>query len=114
MGGVRQRDGSGEVPGIVRLLGAIDEILSSGGGSSRTIENLRLGADYKPQEPSTRFAFPDDQGSFAKASLRCIGVGACRNGGIDQLHGQRELAVVVYAGFGDHEAARARLPRCGA
>src|SRR5262245_17099931 len=41
-------------------------------------ENLRLGADYKPQTPVTRFAFPDDQGSFAKASLRCIGVGACR------------------------------------
>jgi FAD/FMN-containing dehydrogenase/Fe-S oxidoreductase len=43
-------------------------------------ENLRLGADYKPQDPATRFAFPDDQGSFAKASLRCIGVGACRKG----------------------------------
>jgi FAD/FMN-containing dehydrogenase/Fe-S oxidoreductase len=41
-------------------------------------ENLRLGADYKPQTPVTRFAFPDDEGSFAKASLRCIGVGACR------------------------------------
>src|SRR5207244_1250499 len=43
-------------------------------------ENLRLGADYKPQDPTTHFAFPDDQGSFAKASLRCIGVGACRKG----------------------------------
>src|SRR5437016_5189544 len=43
-------------------------------------ENLRLGADYKPQDPATHFAFPDDQGSFAKASLRCIGVGACRKG----------------------------------
>jgi len=43
-------------------------------------ENLRLGGDYKPQQPTTRFAFPDDQGSFAKASLRCIGVGACRKG----------------------------------
>src|SRR5712691_9902711 len=43
-------------------------------------ENLRLGADYKPQDPPTHFAFPDDQGSFAKASLRCIGVGACRKG----------------------------------
>src|SRR5207248_1764072 len=41
-------------------------------------ENLRLGADYKPQDPPTHFAFPDDQGSFAKASLRCIGIGACR------------------------------------
>ena len=41
-------------------------------------ENLRLGADYKPLEPSTHFKFPDDDGSFAKATLRCIGLGACR------------------------------------
>ncbi len=41
-------------------------------------ENLRLGADYKPQQPKTHFTFPDDKGSFANASLRCIGVGACR------------------------------------
>ena len=41
-------------------------------------ENLRLGADYKPVEPKTHFKFPDDDGSFAKAALRCIGLGACR------------------------------------
>ena len=41
-------------------------------------ENLRLGADYKPLEPRTHFKFPDDEGSFAKATLRCIGIGACR------------------------------------
>jgi FAD/FMN-containing dehydrogenase/Fe-S oxidoreductase len=41
-------------------------------------ENLRLGADYKPVEPATHFKFPDDNGSFAKAALRCIGLGACR------------------------------------
>jgi FAD/FMN-containing dehydrogenase/Fe-S oxidoreductase len=41
-------------------------------------ENLRLGADYKPLEPETHFKFPEDNGSFAKASLRCIGLGACR------------------------------------
>jgi FAD/FMN-containing dehydrogenase/Fe-S oxidoreductase len=41
-------------------------------------ENLRLGADYKPLQPETRFKFPDDGGSFAKASLRCIGLGECR------------------------------------
>ncbi len=41
-------------------------------------ENLRLGADYKPLEPPTHFKFPDDDGSFAKATLRCIGLGACR------------------------------------
>jgi FAD/FMN-containing dehydrogenase/Fe-S oxidoreductase len=41
-------------------------------------ENLRLGVDYKPLEPATHFQFPEDQGSFAKAAQRCIGVGACR------------------------------------
>src|SRR2546425_8874869 len=41
-------------------------------------ENLRLGADYKPLQLQTHFQFPDDGGSFAKAALRCIGVGECR------------------------------------
>jgi FAD/FMN-containing dehydrogenase/Fe-S oxidoreductase len=41
-------------------------------------ENLRLGVDYKPTQPQTHFAYPDDDGSFAKATLRCIGLGACR------------------------------------
>jgi FAD/FMN-containing dehydrogenase/Fe-S oxidoreductase len=41
-------------------------------------ENLRLGADYAPQQPATFFRFPDDNGSFAKASMRCIGLGECR------------------------------------
>jgi FAD/FMN-containing dehydrogenase/Fe-S oxidoreductase len=41
-------------------------------------ENLRLGADYKPHDPPTYFRFPDDNGSFAKAGLRCIGLGECR------------------------------------
>jgi Fe-S oxidoreductase len=41
-------------------------------------ENLRIGADYKPHEPKTHFAFAGDDGSLAKATLRCIGLGACR------------------------------------
>jgi len=41
-------------------------------------ENLRLGADYKPLDSHTHFKFPEDDGSFAKASLRCLGLGACR------------------------------------
>jgi FAD/FMN-containing dehydrogenase/Fe-S oxidoreductase len=41
-------------------------------------ENLRLGADYKPQQPETHFKFIDDGGSFANAAARCIGLGACR------------------------------------
>ncbi|WP_263366643.1 FAD-binding and (Fe-S)-binding domain-containing protein [Edaphobacter bradus] len=41
-------------------------------------EDLRLGADYKPWQPKTHFAFAEDSGSFAQATLRCVGVGACR------------------------------------
>jgi Fe-S oxidoreductase len=41
-------------------------------------EDLRLGADYKPWQPKTHFAFAEDNGSLASATLRCVGVGACR------------------------------------
>ncbi|BFU45337.1 FAD-binding and (Fe-S)-binding domain-containing protein [Krasilnikovia sp. MM14-A1004] len=39
---------------------------------------LRLGADYSPAEPATFFRYGDDDGSFARAALRCAGVGECR------------------------------------
>jgi FAD/FMN-containing dehydrogenase/Fe-S oxidoreductase len=42
-------------------------------------ENLRLGADYHPWQPPTHFQFPDDHGSLADATLRCVGVGKCRH-----------------------------------
>lgn len=41
-------------------------------------EDLRLGADYKPWQPKTHFAYAENDGSFAAATLRCVGVGACR------------------------------------
>ncbi len=41
-------------------------------------EDLRLGADYKPWQPGTHFAYAEENGSFAAANLRCVGVGACR------------------------------------
>lgn len=40
--------------------------------------NLRLGPNYHPAGPKTHFKFPDDNGSFANAALRCVGVGKCR------------------------------------
>lgn len=40
--------------------------------------DLRLGADYAPRRVETHFAFAADDGSFATATLRCVGVGACR------------------------------------
>ncbi len=41
-------------------------------------ENLRLGPDYDPWQPTTHFKFPEDHGSLASATLRCVGVGKCR------------------------------------
>jgi FAD/FMN-containing dehydrogenase/Fe-S oxidoreductase len=47
------------------------------------VENLRLGASYAPPAVETHFRYPgDDRGSFARASLRCVGVGECR-----RMHG---------------------------
>ena len=40
--------------------------------------DLRLGSTYQPAAPPTHFHFPDDRGSFARAALRCVGVGKCR------------------------------------
>ena len=47
-------------------------------------DNLRLGADYHPRVLDTHFTFPDDHGSFAYATERCVGVGECRrrDGGV--------------------------------
>ena len=53
-------------------------------------ENLRVGPPGEPADPKsnrhsskfdageTFFRFPDDGGSFSEATLRCVGVGACR------------------------------------
>jgi Fe-S oxidoreductase len=41
--------------------------------------NLRLGAGYRPVSlGDTHFQFPEDDGDFAEATLRCVGVGKCR------------------------------------
>ena len=47
-------------------------------------ENLRLGPTYDPWQPETHFKFPEDHGSLASATMRCVGVGKCRrdDGGV--------------------------------
>ncbi len=42
--------------------------------------NLRVSNKYEPWQPETHFKYPDDKGSFANATLRCVGVGKCRRG----------------------------------
>ena len=46
-------------------------------------QNLRL-AEYHPWEPETHFKWPEDHGSFAHATLRCVGIGKCRRKGGDK------------------------------
>jgi Fe-S oxidoreductase/FAD/FMN-containing dehydrogenase len=69
--------------------------------------DLRLGADYRPWEPQTHFRFPADDGSLAKATLRCVGVGKCRQyeGGVmcpsfrvthDEKHSTRGRAHLLW------------------
>jgi FAD/FMN-containing dehydrogenase/Fe-S oxidoreductase len=44
----------------------------------RLDENLRLGPKYNPIHVQTHFQYPEDEKSFARATLRCVGVGECR------------------------------------
>jgi FAD/FMN-containing dehydrogenase/Fe-S oxidoreductase len=79
----------------------------------RMDENLRLGAGYNPWQPETHFKFPKDQGSLARATLRCVGVGKCRHdeGGVmcpsfrvtrDEEHSTRGRAHLLWEmGQGD-------------
>jgi FAD/FMN-containing dehydrogenase/Fe-S oxidoreductase len=41
--------------------------------------NLRMAPPYQPRQVETYFSFPDDGASFAAATERCFGVGACRD-----------------------------------
>lgn len=51
-------------------------------------EHLRLWPHYEPAHPKTQFRYPADDGSFARATLRCVGVGRCRrkDGAADGEH----------------------------
>jgi FAD/FMN-containing dehydrogenase/Fe-S oxidoreductase len=45
----------------------------------RLDENLRLGTSWTPMNPPTFFGYPDDEGRFERAVMRCVGVGKCRH-----------------------------------
>ncbi|MFD4554903.1 FAD-binding and (Fe-S)-binding domain-containing protein [Streptomyces sp. NPDC058469] len=44
----------------------------------RVDENLRLGPLWRPNSHDTHFSYPDDDHSFDRAVLRCVGIGNCR------------------------------------
>jgi Fe-S oxidoreductase len=43
------------------------------------LNDLRVSDQYNPKEPKTHFKFPADDYSFNRVTLRCAGVGECRN-----------------------------------
>ena len=45
----------------------------------RLDEDLNLGTGYNPPRPATKFTYPKDKGDFAHATLRCVGIGKCRD-----------------------------------
>ena len=46
---------------------------------NRITDNLRFGPDYEQPDVPTYFAYPEDDGSFGRATIeRCVGVGRCR------------------------------------
>ncbi|MEZ5177321.1 MAG: heterodisulfide reductase-related iron-sulfur binding cluster [Acidimicrobiales bacterium] len=46
--------------------------------AARPDQHLRLGTDHQPAAVATTFAFSADDGSMARATQRCVGVGRCR------------------------------------
>jgi Fe-S oxidoreductase len=40
---------------------------------------LRLGPTWRPDTPATHFRFPEDDHSFNRAVMRCVGIGNCRS-----------------------------------
>ena len=57
------------------------KVVNLAGPAYGITDNLRVGPDYNPPQPRTHFAYPADRHSFARAALRCVGVGACRREG---------------------------------
>src|SRR4051812_14199777 len=45
---------------------------------NRIDADLRIGLRYRPPETQTHFRYADDSFSFAKATVRCVGIGECR------------------------------------
>ncbi|MGY1986064.1 FAD-binding and (Fe-S)-binding domain-containing protein [Blastococcus sp. SYSU DS0669] len=70
---------------------------------------LRMTADYPAWEPEVAFGYPEDDGSFAHAAARCVGVGKCRSS-LDVTSGQVMCPSYQVTGDEKHSTrGRARL-----
>jgi FAD/FMN-containing dehydrogenase/Fe-S oxidoreductase len=74
---------------------------------------LRLGAEWRPATPETHFGYPQDEHSFTRAVMRCVGVGNCRSheGGVmcpsyratrEEEHSTRGRARLLFEMLGGH------------
>ncbi|WP_019062201.1 FAD-binding and (Fe-S)-binding domain-containing protein [Streptomyces prunicolor] len=79
----------------------------------RIDENLRLGPLWRPNSHDTHFSYPDDDHSFDRAVLRCVGIGNCRTheGGVmcpsyratgEEEHSTRGRARLLFEMLGGH------------
>jgi Fe-S oxidoreductase len=75
---------------------------------------LRLGAEWRPATPETHFGYPQDEHSFTRAVMRCVGVGNCRSqeGGVmcpsyratrEEEHSTRGRARLLFEMLGGHD-----------
>ncbi|POX39345.1 FAD-binding oxidoreductase [Streptomyces sp. Ru73] len=80
----------------------------------RVDENLRLGADWRPKSHDTHFGYPEDDHSFTRAVMRCVGIGNCRthSGGVmcpsyratnEEEHSTRGRARLLFEMLGGHD-----------
>ncbi|GGM22869.1 dimethylmenaquinone methyltransferase [Streptomyces fumigatiscleroticus] len=74
---------------------------------------LRLGSGWRPATPETRFGYPEDEHSFTRAVMRCVGIGNCRShsGGVmcpsyratrEEEHSTRGRARLLFEMLGGH------------
>ena len=79
----------------------------------RIDENLRLGTSWTPRDDATHFRYPDDDGRFGRAVMRCVGVGKCRHstGGVmcpsymvtrEEEHSTRGRSRLLFEMLGGH------------
>ncbi|WP_086729848.1 FAD-binding and (Fe-S)-binding domain-containing protein [Streptomyces carpinensis] len=74
---------------------------------------LRLGPTWRPATPETHFDYPEDEHSFTRAVMRCVGIGNCRSheGGVmcpsyratmEEEHSTRGRARLLFEMLGGH------------
>jgi FAD/FMN-containing dehydrogenase/Fe-S oxidoreductase len=107
---------------LVRAFGELKELFDPADrmnpgkvvAAHRVDQDLRLGADFRPRDDrDARFGYPEDEHSFNRAVLRCVGIGNCRShhGGVmcpsyratgEEEHSTRGRARLLFEMIGGH------------